>query len=134
MGTSMASPHAAGAAALYVAQRGRAGATTVMGAIKAAAIKTRLAGDPDGLVEGLLNARNFSTTSATADAGRDVANDQPGRDERGDGQTVAARGEGPAAGAGDKNDGGDDCKQRAGCGNGPEPKRDRAGRRDGSRS
>lgn len=54
-GTSMAAPHVAGAAALYVAAHGRSSALQVMNAIKSRATLTPLRGDPDGITEGILN-------------------------------------------------------------------------------
>jgi subtilisin family serine protease len=53
-GTSMASPHVAGAAALYVAVNGRVGPASVKSALLASREKVALAGDPDGAAEGVL--------------------------------------------------------------------------------
>ena len=54
-GTSMAAPHVAGAAALYIAAHGRTSALQVMNAIKSRATLVPLRGDRDGITEGFLN-------------------------------------------------------------------------------
>ena len=53
-GTSMASPHVAGAAALYIAAKGRVGPASVKSGPLATREKVALAGDPDGVAEGVL--------------------------------------------------------------------------------
>lgn len=66
-GTSMASPHVAGAAALYIARYGRASTANGVGIIKNALINAAVAqgsaggfsGDPDGSKEPLLNVQSF---------------------------------------------------------------------------
>lgn len=62
-GTSMASPHVAGAAALAVASRGRIGPAAVKSALQSTKQNIALPGDPDGINEGVLYVGNgFSTT------------------------------------------------------------------------
>ena len=54
-GTSMASPHVAGAAALYIAQHGRVGPAAVRAGLIASREPLAMAGDPDGINEGVVN-------------------------------------------------------------------------------
>jgi subtilisin len=54
-GTSMASPHVAGAAALYIAANGRVGPAAVKSGLQSAREQTHMAGDPDGIDEGIVN-------------------------------------------------------------------------------
>jgi subtilisin len=71
-GTSMASPHVAGAAALYIVANGRVGATAVKAGLRAAREQTAMADDPDGVAEGIVNVSSgvpaTPTPAATATA------------------------------------------------------------------
>lgn len=58
-GTSFATPHVAGAAALYIAQFGRVGPAAVLSALKASAEPGAIPGDPDGINEGRVNVASF---------------------------------------------------------------------------
>jgi subtilisin len=60
-GTSMASPHVAGAAALYRAQYPTASPAQVQQAIVANREQIALPGDPDGINEGVLDVRNLNS-------------------------------------------------------------------------
>lgn len=53
-GTSMSSPHVAGAAALYIAKNGRVGPAAVRAALRANSDPGAMAGDPDGISEPVL--------------------------------------------------------------------------------
>ena len=65
-GTSMASPHVAGAAALYIAVNGRVGPTAVRNALVAAREQLPMAGDPDGIAEGIVNVSSGNQAPAVA--------------------------------------------------------------------
>ena len=58
-GTSMASPHVAGAAALYKVRNPQATPAQVRLAVLAAAEPGPISGDPDGYAEGIVNVRDF---------------------------------------------------------------------------
>ena len=58
-GTSMASPHVAGAAALYIATNPGASPSAVRSALVNAATPGPIPGDSDGHYEGVLNAGGF---------------------------------------------------------------------------
>ncbi|HEV2107818.1 MAG TPA: S8 family serine peptidase, partial [Thermomicrobiales bacterium] len=57
-GTSMASPHVAGAVALVIAAQGRIGPAGVKSALLSSREQTALTGDPDGISEGILAVGN----------------------------------------------------------------------------
>lgn len=64
-GTSMASPHVAGAAALYLAQNPGATPAQVKAALQANRDQIALIGDKDGIDEGVLNVRNLNGSGPT---------------------------------------------------------------------
>jgi subtilisin family serine protease len=75
-GTSMATPHVAGAAALYLAANPGKTPAEVKAAILSARVTGHISGDPDGIDEGLLNVGTGSglgTASASSDAPRSSA-------------------------------------------------------------
>jgi subtilisin len=73
-GTSMASPHVAGAAALYLATHAGATPAQVKAALLAARENVALPNDPDGINEGVLNVgAAFSGLSASKDHARSPA-------------------------------------------------------------
>jgi len=63
-GTSIASPHVAGAAALYIAEHGRAGPAAVKDGLLAQAehFELGIPGDPDGMAEGVVHVGTPDTT------------------------------------------------------------------------
>lgn len=68
-GTSQAAPHVAGAAALHVAKHGRSNPANVLDALKADRERGQLAGDADGVDEGVVNvgpANEAPTATITA--------------------------------------------------------------------
>jgi subtilisin family serine protease len=68
-GTSMASPHVAGAAALYIATHAGAPPTEVKAAILSAKENVVMANDPDAFDEGVLDVGgSFGTSSASAES------------------------------------------------------------------
>ncbi|MDQ3514625.1 MAG: S8 family serine peptidase [Chloroflexota bacterium] len=74
-GTSMASPHVAGAVGLLIAERGRIGPAALRSAIIAGRDTVAMPGDPDGLTEGVLRAGPsvaVATPTATATATKTV--------------------------------------------------------------
>jgi subtilisin len=62
-GTSMATPHVTGAAALYLATHPGATPAQVQSALETAVEATHMAGDPDGIDEGILNVGTGSTSA-----------------------------------------------------------------------
>ncbi|CAA9544379.1 MAG: hypothetical protein AVDCRST_MAG70-382 [uncultured Thermomicrobiales bacterium] len=65
-GTSMASPHVAGAAALIIATNGRIGPASVKSLLLSSREHSALTGDPDGISEGILAVGNgFALTTPT---------------------------------------------------------------------
>jgi subtilisin family serine protease len=67
-GTSMASPHVAGAAALYLADNPGESPATAKAALLAAREDIALAGDPDGINEGVLDVGDEFGASSTSSA------------------------------------------------------------------
>ena len=67
-GTSFATPHVAGAVALFIAQNGRVGPAAVKAALLATADPGPIPGDPDGYAEGVLNVGRFGGGSLSLSA------------------------------------------------------------------
>jgi subtilisin len=68
-GTSMATPHVAGAAALYTAAKGPSAPSTVKAAIRSVRDQVHIPGDPDGINEGVLDVANLTTAPVTPPLG-----------------------------------------------------------------
>ncbi len=66
-GTSMATPHVTGAAALYIARNGRVSPAAVKAGLQANRERIALAGDPDGKREGVVNVRDGKMATVTSD-------------------------------------------------------------------
>jgi subtilisin family serine protease len=93
-GTSMASPHVAGAAALYLAANPGSTPAQVKAAILAAREAVALPNDPDGINEGVLNAGASFSASASRDGRRSSrAESRHGKDGK-DAKAKHARKEG----------------------------------------
>lgn len=74
-GTSFATPHVAGAVALYVAQHGRIGPGAIRAALLATADPGPIPGDPDQFAEGVLNVGRFGNATIELSANRGVPGD-----------------------------------------------------------
>jgi subtilisin len=64
-GTSFATPHVAGASALYIAKHGRVGPAAVRAGLLAERETGHIPGDPDGIDEGIVNVGDLSRGSLT---------------------------------------------------------------------
>ncbi len=71
-GTSMATPHVAGAAALYTAVNGPSSPSTVKSAIRSTRDKVHIPGDSDGIDEGILNVKSLTTAPVTSPLGEKI--------------------------------------------------------------
>ncbi len=77
-GTSFATPHVAGAAALYIAKHGRVGPAAVRAGLLAEREKVHIPGDPDGIDEGIVNVGDLVRGSLTLATSSGKPRDQVG--------------------------------------------------------
>jgi len=75
-GTSFATPHVSGAAALYIAKHGRVGPNAVRAGLLAEREKVHIPGDPDGIDEGIVNVGDLQNWSVTLGASKGKPRDQ----------------------------------------------------------
>jgi subtilisin family serine protease len=77
-GTSFATPHVAGAAALYIAKHGRVGPAAVKAGLLAERERGHIPGDPDGIDEGIVNVGDLRHGSLTLGTSRGKPRDHVG--------------------------------------------------------